>query len=366
MRRGKNNLSNEVSPLLTHVVPPLPVPNDSNLQFTWIGHSTCLFQVKKSFTILTDPIFSKRASPFKTFIGVARDVPPAYSIEDLVSHQLKNCSESDGKFDVCCITHDHYDHMDTESVQNLRDFVKLWVVPDGIGDWLAESCSIQRNKIIELQWWQQLRVVKNKGSLIVVDGDSGDYEDDDTLTITCCPSSHWGSRTLFDRNTRLWCSFAFSVPAFNVFFCGDTALSFQSFVENFPLFRQIGDTLGPFDLACIPIGAYEPRDMNKDAHCNPEEAVKIHKDLHSTQSVAIHWGSFQLTEELMDAPPRDLKDAICKEQQKQQQNLEGVSMDSPINFSTLGHGQTMVIKQKQNLAPDNPTRQSPFFVKFSS
>jgi len=92
--------------------------------------------------------------------------------------------------------------------------------------------------------------------------------------------------------------------------------------------------------------------MNKDAHCNPKEAVNIHKDLQSKKSVAIHWGSFQLTEEQMDAPPRDLKDAIYNEQQRQQ-DLEGTGMSSPINFDVLQHGETMIItEQKQYLATD--------------
>ena len=131
---------------------------------------------------------------------------------------------------------------------------------------------------------------------------------------------------------RLWCSFAFSTTSFNFFVCGDSGY------PSFPLFRQIGDTLGPFDLSCIPIGAYEPRELNKDAHCDPQEAVKIHKDLQSKHSVAIHWGSFQLTEESMGAPPQELEDAICAENRRQ------LVSDSafPVNFSVLGHGETLV------------------------
>ena len=131
---------------------------------------------------------------------------------------------------------------------------------------------------------------------------------------------------------RLWCSFAFSAMSLKVFVCGDSGY------PSFPLFRQIGDTLGPFDLSCIPIGAYEPRELNKDAHCDPEEAVEIHKDLQSKHSVAIHWGSFQLTEESMGAPPQELQDVICAE--KERQRVKGSSL--PINFSVLGHGETVV------------------------
>jgi len=367
MQSDETNTCMTSSPLLTQTIPPLPVPNKSNLHFTWIGHSTCLFQVKNNFTILTDPMFSTRASPYKSYIGVPRDVPPACSIQELIKHQAKNGFLDDtdgrkseqncdfGKLDICCITHDHYDHMDTESVQNLKHHVELWVVPLGIGNWLVESCSIDRQRIVELQWWQQLRVGKRKGRVVVIKNHSyedksfvcNEYENDEVLTITCCPSSHWAGRTILDRNLRLWCSFAFSVTSFKFFFCGDSGY------PNFPLFRQIGDTLGPFDLSCIPIGAYEPKEMNKDSHCNPQEAVKIHKDLHSKHSVAIHWGSFQLTEESMGAPPHELEDAIRSERQGHQHINklsdsigDGISY-SPINFSVLGHGETLVLKDEK-------------------
>ena len=134
------------SPLLKQTIPPLPVPKKSNLHFTWIGHATCLFQVEKNFSILMDPMFSTRASPFKNFIGVARDVPPACSIQDLVRHHARNTVVDDfdereeerncdfEKLDICCVTHDHYDHMDTQSVKELKHHVQLWVVPLGIGE----------------------------------------------------------------------------------------------------------------------------------------------------------------------------------------------------------------------------------------
>eukprot|EP00535_Pseudo-nitzschia_heimii_P008806 CAMPEP_0197185328 /NCGR_PEP_ID=MMETSP1423-20130617/11713_1 /TAXON_ID=476441 /ORGANISM="Pseudo-nitzschia heimii, Strain UNC1101" /LENGTH=165 /DNA_ID=CAMNT_0042636361 /DNA_START=1664 /DNA_END=2161 /DNA_ORIENTATION=- len=155
---------------------------------------------------------------------------------------------------------------------------------------------------------------------------------------------------MFDRNMRLWCSFAFSVTSFKIFLCGDSGY------PKFPLFRQIGDALGPFDLSCIPIGAYEPKEMNKDSHCNPQEAVEIHKDLHSKHSVAVHWGSFQLTEEAMDAPPRELKDAIRSEHQyegtwRKKDTSDPYSDGSiypPIKFSILGHGETLVLKDQKS------------------
>jgi len=286
-------------------------------------------------------MFSTRASPYKNFIGVPRDVPPAFSIQEIIKHHTQYCSKGQeseqipkvGRLDLCCVTHDHYDHMDTESVKELKEHIHLWIVPLGLGNWLAKSCSIDQEKIVELQWWQQLRVGKVDGRPVVLenDGSGGDKQNNtEILTITCCPSSHWAGRTVSDRNTRLWCSFAFSSPSFKIFFCGDSGY------PNFPLFRQIGDALGPFDLSCIPIGAYEPQEMNKDSHCNPEEAVKIHKDLRSKESVAIHWGSFQLAEESMDAPPKDLEDAV---------RSAGDEI-SPIKFITLGHGETWILKDE--------------------
>merc|ERR1712100_117021 len=109
------------------------------------------------------------------------------------------------------------------------------------------------------------------------------------MKITCCPASHWGSRKMRDRNHRLWGSFALSSNDQNLFICGDTGY------PDFPLFRQIGDALGPFDLSAIPIGAYEPADLNKDSHVNPYEAVRVHRDIRSRKSIGIHWGSFRLS-----------------------------------------------------------------------
>ncbi|KAG7370992.1 phospholipase [Nitzschia inconspicua] len=341
-----------VSPLLHQTVPPLPTPDDSSLQFTWIGHSTGMLTVQKDFNILVDPMFSVRASPYQNSpIGVPRDVPPAFTVSELVEHVKKYHEKTEydmdsqqdpfGKLDICCITHDHYDHMDENSVKDLKEHVQLWVVPLGIAKWLVRKCGIEDNRIVELEWWQQLSLKKVNGKVLVCNKqqvqEQGDYdsrgdrsmnydEDDKVLTITCCPASHWASRTMWDRNFRLWCSFAFRTSNFNFFYCGDTG-----YPETFPLFYQIGDVLGPFDFCAIPIAAYEPEEMMKDAHVNPKEAVQIHKELRSRQSVAIHWGSFQLSEEPLDAPPRDLKHAIQEEEAKSGEE---------INFSVLTHGET--------------------------
>lgn len=276
-----------------------PLPKDPNiLSMTWVGHSTCWIQVE-GFTVLTDPIFSLRSSPYQAIpIGVPREVPPSHSIEQLVHH-------GGGTIDFCCITHDHYDHMDRDSIELLAPYVSKWIVPIGIGEFLIEKCGVQQESIIELEWWQQASFARKAEHSPVLLEDT-EYSEG-ALTITCCPASHWASRTMLDRNYRLWCSFALTGPTHRVFFCGDTGY------PTFPLFRQIADTLGPFDLSCIPIGAYDPPDLNKDAHVNPEEAVQIHKDLKSRHSVGIHWGTFALGEEPLSEPPLLLLAALQSE-----------------------------------------------------
>lgn len=307
---------------------PLPRVDNGVLSMTWVGHSTCWIQIQ-GFTMLTDPIFSLRSSPYQALpIGVARETPPSHSIEELVHH-------SGGMIDFCCVTHDHYDHMDRDSVRQLSPFVHKWIVPIGIGPWLVEKAGVKKESIVELEWWQQRSFSKTTTGPCQVDGLKNLEET--FLTITCCPASHWASRTMFDRNHRLWCSFAVESPLYRLFFCGDTG-----YPDTFPLFRQIADALGPFDLSCIPIGAYEPSDLNKDAHVNPNEAIQIHKDLMSRHSIGIHWGTFSLGEEPMDEPPMALLASMQSER-----------MELP-PFETLPHGGTIFVDHVVTTAESSP------------
>jgi len=295
---------------------PKPLTDPSILRCTLIGHSTCWIQ-KGKLNMLTDPIFSDRASPFQNSpIGVARDFPPACSIDDLPV------------MDVCMISHDHYDHLDKTSVRNLKDKVKMWLVPLGIGDWLQEKADIPEEQIVELAWWDS--VLLRRGT----SGDSWHVADrhsphdqpkkwdalvprhpawstpatPDQFWITACPTQHWSSRTFFDRNYRLWASFVvFLDQAQTFYFTGDTGLP-----TEFPLFEQISDYVGrPVDLAAIPIGAYDPRFLNYDAHLDPFEAVQVHQKLQCRKSIAIHHGSFPLGEESHDEPAELLKQATA-------------------------------------------------------
>eukprot|EP00934_Nitzschia_sp_Nitz4_P000551 Nitzschia sp. Nitz4//scaffold84_size84139//43342//45303//NITZ4_005199-RA/size84139-processed-gene-0.83-mRNA-1//1//CDS//3329559036//551//frame0 len=291
---------NSEPPPVSGTKQPLPDHNPEKLSMTWLGHSSCWVQMD-GYNIITDPIYSLRASPFQTIpIGVPRVYAPSHSLEELLEH-------AGGSIDVCLLTHDHYDHLDLQTSRDLAPHVKRWVVPSGIKAWLMEKCRIPESSIVELEWWQHAQLDKGTDGGINI---TPNYfvPSDSALTITCCPASHWGGRTMFDRNFRLWCSFALNGPRHRFFFCGDTG-----YPENFPLFHQIGDALGPFDLACIPIGAYEPAELNHTAHVNPFEAVRIHKDISSRHSVAMHWGVFPLSEEVLEEPPMVLEEAMQRE-----------------------------------------------------
>ena len=314
----------------------------NQLKFTWIGHNTCLFQ-QGSVNILTDPIFSTRASPFQSLpVGVARDVPAAIAIEDLPE-----------KLDVCIVSHDHYDHLDKDSVLALQSRVQLWVVPVGLSEWLQEKGGISADSVIELEWWESVKLVQtlgddnNKTWRTVVrhsairdaptalhpalsDPDVAVAAPDDherSMWITCCPAQHWASRTFFDRNFRLWASFAVFLPGSKFFFGGDTALP-----THFPLFEQIRDYIGcNVDLAALPIGAYGPAFFMQDAHMSPEEAVKVHQKLGQPRlSVGIHWGTFALSEEPMDEPPLRLRQAAAEAK--------------VTNFTAIRHGDSVTVE----------------------
>jgi N-acyl-phosphatidylethanolamine-hydrolysing phospholipase D len=239
---------------------------------TWIGHASVLLQMGGS-NLLVDPIFSERASPV-AFAGPKRHVAPALTPAELPH------------VDAVLVSHNHYDHLDAASVEALArqgGGSPLFVVPLGLKGWLAER-GIAR--AVELDWWQPTRI--------------------DAIEIVCTPSQHWSSRSLSDRMRTLWGGFAIFAPTFQAFYAGDTAYS-RDFRDAHARFagRHGGDARG-FDLALLPIGAYEPRWFMSTQHVNPAEAVKIHLDVRARRSIGIHWGTFQLTDESLDEPPRAL------------------------------------------------------------
>ncbi|MEO5843276.1 MAG: MBL fold metallo-hydrolase [Caldimonas sp.] len=244
---------------------------------TWIGHASTLIQAGGS-NILTDPIFSERASPFG-FVGPKRQLPPGVALADLPY------------IDAVVVSHNHYDHLDAPSIKALAGQSggpPLFIVPLGIKAWLADAGIVNA---VELDWWQSARV--------------------GAVDIILTPVQHWSGRSLGDRMETLWGGYAILAPAFHVFFAGDTAYSRDFADIHMRLAAHQGAGRG-FDLALIPIGAYDPRWFMSAQHVDPAEAVQIHRDLFAERSIGIHWGTFQLTDEPLDEPPQALARAARK------------------------------------------------------
>jgi N-acyl-phosphatidylethanolamine-hydrolysing phospholipase D len=262
---------------------------------TWIGHATVLAQLG-GLNVLTDPMFSNRASPL-SFIGPRRAQKPGLWLQELP------------RIDLVLISHNHYDHLDDDSVRALAKQAggpPLFVVPLGLKAWFAKRDITQ---VIELDWWQSHR--------------QGDVE------VVLTPVQHWSGRGLTDRMDTLWGGYALFAPELHLFFAGDSGYS-KDFADIRARFadRQSAALGGGFDIALLPIGAYEPRWFMQRQHVNPEESVRIHRDLGAKLSLGIHWGTFELTDESLDEPPRALAQA---------RQAQGVA-DSA--FFTLAIGQT--------------------------
>ena len=240
---------------------------------TWIGHASALVQAS-GVNVLTDPIFSERAFPVQ-FAGPKRAQPPGVLLADLPH------------VDVVVISHNHYDHLDRNSVFALSQQAggsPLFLVPLGLKAWME---GIGITHVQELDWWQ--RAVVGKAEFVLT------------------PVQHWSARTLSDRRETLWGGWAAFGPDFHWYYSGDTGYS-RDFADTRARFaeRQSASNGGGFDLALVAIGAYEPRWFMKEQHLNPAESVQVHRDVGAKRSVAVHWGTFNLTDEALDRPPLDL------------------------------------------------------------
>jgi N-acyl-phosphatidylethanolamine-hydrolysing phospholipase D len=244
------------------------VPFDSaalehNPSITWIGHATFLVRMD-GVTFLTDPIFSERASPV-SFAGPKRVQQPGIPLDQLPP------------VDFAIISHDHYDHTDFDSVKALAKRGVKFFVPLELGEVVREA----GGEAVELDWWQSARF--------------GDIE------VHCVPSQHFSGRSLTDQAKRLWAGFAVHGPSKRFYHAGDTGY--------FAGFAEIRERLGPVDLAAVPIGAYDPAEIMRFVHMNPEEAAQAAVDLGAANAVGMHFGTFDLTDEPMDEPPARFQNA---------------------------------------------------------
>ncbi len=260
--------------------------DDSSVIATFINHATYLLQFK-TLNILIDPVFSKRVSPSQ-LIGPQRVRNPGLNLDKLP------------KIDLVLVTHNHYDHMDIDALKKLEKLFKpVFVVPLGNADILKKE---RLRSVEELDWWE---------SFFAKD-----------LKVTLTSAQHWSGRGVRDRFDALWGGFYLQFGAKKIFWAGDTGYG--------PHFHEIHQKLGPPDLSFLPIGAYEPRWFMKDMHMNPSDAVKAHQDLQTPLSIGMHYGTFQLTDEELDAPVKALE--IAKQQ-------SGIS-----NFIVLTEGETRLFQ----------------------
>nr|WP_236598932.1 MBL fold metallo-hydrolase [Ramlibacter monticola] len=235
-------------------------PAASGLRAFWIGHASAYVEID-GLRFLLDPVFSERVSPLP--VGPRRFHPPPIALADLP------------RIDAVLISHDHYDHLDMETVRQLGQRGSRFFVPLGIGAHL-ERWGVPPAQVEELEWWQE----RSLGG----------------LRIVCTPTRHYSGRGLRNRSSTLWSSWSVLGPRHRFFYSGDTGYG--------QLFRDIGARLGPFDLAFIKIGAYGPGAAWTDIHMPPEQAVQVHRDVRARRMFPVHWSTFNLAYHAWDEPIR--------------------------------------------------------------
>lgn len=271
--------------------PPRPLPpdrtGDDAVAVTFIGHATFLVRIGP-VGVLTDPVFTSHAGPLGRF-GPRRVRPPAFSIEQLPDVR------------VVLVSHNHYDHLQPASLRAIeRRFAPQFVTGLGLVPYL-ESLGLKR--VIELDWWQRT-------------------EDSGGTRITYVPAQHFSRRTIRDTNRSLWGGFVVERRGRSVYYAADSAYC--------PHFTDIGRRFPSLDVALMPIGAYEPRWFMNIVHLNPEESVRALRDLGAKHAVAMHFGTFQLTDEGIDEPIEALKRELAK------------PANAGLDFRVPAHGETLV------------------------
>jgi len=280
---------------------------------TWMGHATFLIETQtiavsstekiedeqiarnlsntqqipskvdnRGIRILCDPVWSERSSPSQ-WVGPKRYTPTPCSLQEVC----------DGGVDIIVISHNHYDHLDTASIREIHQRMGtnvIFLVGLGNRDWFL-STGIPYEQVKEMDWWEGVEVkVGSYGS----------------VKIYCTPSQHNSGRGLLDQNKSLWASWSIIEPGIGgkrIYFAGDTGYRAwnkeaataeeRAALPHCPAFKQIGEELGPFDLALLPIGLCTPRVFMSNVHCNPWDAIQIHLDVNATESIGMHYGTFR-------------------------------------------------------------------------
>lgn len=245
--------------------PAAPEPGPGEMVVQFINHATLLIRLH-GINLLTDPVYSERTSPV-SWAGPKRRRRPGLSLDELPTiHGI-------------LLSHDHYDHLDRPTLRILGGRFNPWVVtPLGVGRHLR---GLGLGEVHELDWWQGCEV--------------------NGLEVTCTPARHFSGRTPFDRDRTLWGGLYLKSGDRSVYFAGDTAYA--------PFFEEIRTRLGAPEMALLPIGAYAPRWFMAQVHMDPQGAVRAHQDLGAQRSVGMHWGTWPLTDEGIEAPVQELQAA---------------------------------------------------------
>lgn len=247
-----------------------PERNVGAISITCIGHASLLIQTA-GINILVDPVWSDRVSPFKA-LGPLRRNPPAVALADLPP------------IHAVLITHNHYDHMDTATIGAIHAQHKP-VVISPLGNDTVIHKDAPHVPVQTGDWWQSFPLSPD-------------------IRATIVPAYHWSARKFGDRRQALWCGFVLDTPSGRIYCAGDTAY------QDGKIFAEIRNRCGSPLVAVLPIGAYEPRWFMSTQHTDPAEAVQIATDIGAEHLLGIHWGTFPLTDEPWDEPPRLLEDAI--------------------------------------------------------
>jgi len=248
---------------------PPPRIADARWRISFVGHATILLQTA-GLNILFDPVWSERASPF-SFVGPKRVNDPGIAFERLPP------------IDVVLVTHNHYDHLDVATLARLAQTHRPRVITPLGNDAIMHEA---------------------EPTISAEPHDWGDRVDLGAgCAVTLVPARHWSARGMFDRNKALWCAFVIETPAGRILYVGDSGYGDGSH------FVHVRNQYGPIRLACLPIGAYEPRWFMREQHMNPEESVRALRDCGAEQALAHHFGTFQLTDEPYDAPAQALETA---------------------------------------------------------
>ena len=258
-------------PRTVPVRPAMPDARVGGLRITVVGHATLLIQAA-GVNVLTDPVWSDRASPFRR-AGPRRVAAPGIAFDALPP------------IDAVLLSHNHYDHLDTATLARLHAGHRPLIVAP-LGNDAIVRAAVPDARVVAGDWGDLFAIGPGTETALV-------------------RANHWSARAVADRRMALWCGHYLTTPAGRVWFAGDTGYG------DGAIFRDIAGEHGPPDVALIPIGAYAPRWFMASQHVDPTEAVRIFRDVDAANAIGIHWGVFRLTDEARDAPARALGEALA-------------------------------------------------------